>query len=464
MKRIALLLAVALSPVALAQSAPQDLAITVYNSGVALVADTRTVQVRTGEQVVELPGVSSMIQPTTVSFELPGAQVLEQNFDYDLLSPEKLMEKHVGQFVEVIRTNPGNGEVSRDRAKVLSVNNGVIVQIGNRIEVLRDDDIPTRVVFPEVPGNLRARPTLSIRVNGQRAGRGEAELSYLTRGLSWRSDYVASYDADDGLLDLQGWATLTNDTDTGFEDARVAVVAGDVQSSAPSPFQQYGGSYIPEPPRYDPRGMVRAGTQTGDAERIGDNYLYPLPGRITVAAKQTKQVGIVDATGVGAEKSYAFTNYGFNTTGPQAANVTVDFRNDDKALPAGTVRVYQKDARGQSRFVGEDQIGHSPAGSSMAIKVGQAFDVRVQPTLIDNDRVSDRVNEYEMRYRISNASPDAVTVRLTQNLPAGGYSDYEVLSESERHDEKFAQTITWEVEVPANGAKNLEFRLRESRR
>ena len=455
-------------PVAVwAQSAaePQDLSLTVYNSNIALVADTRQVSLRNGEQVIELPGVSSAIQPTTVTFDLAGATILEQNFDYDLLSPEKLMEKHVGQFVEIIRTNPGNGRVTTDRAKVLSVNNGVIVQVGNRIEVLRDDDIPTRVVFPDVPANLRAEPTLSIRVDGDRAGSRRAELSYLSGGMAWRSDYVANYDEGDGTLDLQGWATLTNDTDTTFENAKVAVVAGDVQSSASSPYQQYGGArYIPPPPRYNDGGIVRAGTQEGGAERVGDNYLYPLPGRITVRAKQTKQVGIVDAIGVVADKTYAFNAYGFNTTPPQAADVTVGFINDGTALPAGTVRIYQEDARGQSRFVGENRITHSPAGSRMSIAIGEAFDVRVQPTKTDTDTVGDRVTEHEMRYRLSNAGTRPVTVRVVQSLPAGGYADYEVLEENIRSTDRFASSITWEVEVPANGDRNLEFRLRETRR
>ena len=463
-----LLAAACLLPVAAwAQSAAvsQDLALTVYNSNIALVADERQVSLRNGEQVIELPGVSSAIQPTTVTFDLGGATILEQNFDYDLLSPEKLMEKHVGQFVEIIRTNPGNGRVTTDRAKVLSVNNGVIVQVGNRIEVLRDDDIPTRVVFPDVPANLRAEPTLSIRVDGERAGTRTAGLSYLTNGMAWRSDYVANYDEAEGTLDLQGWATLTNDTDTTFDNAKVAVVAGDVQSSASSPYQQYGGGrYFPQPPRFNQGGVVRAGTQTGGAERVGDNYLYPLPGRITVRAKQTKQVGIVDATDVAADKTYAFNAYGFNTTSPQAADVTVDFTNDGTALPAGTVRVYQEDARGQSRFVGENQITHSPAGSRMSISVGKAFDVRVQPTQTDTDTIGDRVTEYEMRYRVSNASPRPITVRVVQSLPAGGYASYDIISENIPNDQKFASSITWEVEVPANGDRNLEFRLRETRR
>ena len=465
----ALLLSTAASTAALAQDGPDELALTVYNNGLALVADTRRVELGAGEQVVELPGVSSEIQPTTVTFALPNAEILEQNFDYDLLSPQALMEKHVGEFIEVVRTNPGNGRVTRERARVLAVNNGVIVEIGNRIEVLREDDIPTRVVFSEVPENLRARPTLSIRVDSARAGSREAELSYLSGGLSWRSDYVANYDEAEGTLDLQGWATLTNTTETGFEDADVAVVAGGVASTAGGArggprFDQFGGQF--RPPSNPRGGPIReAGTEDGGAERLGDNYIYPLPGRITVRANQTKQVGIVDAEGIPAAKSYTFRAFGFQSDeSPQSVDVTVDFRNSNTALPAGTVRVYQRDASNRSQFVGEDEVGHVPGGSSLAVTLGTVFDVRVQPTVVRERNIGERVREITQRYRVSNAGADAVTVDIRQQLPAWAYADYEVLDETLGHEAVSASQLLWEVEVPARGETVLEFTVRERRR
>ena len=443
---------------ALAQTGPDEVSLTVYNSNLALVSEQRSLDLARGEQVVELPGVSSQIQPTTANFFVEGVEILEQNFDYDLLSPSKLMEKHVGQFVDVIRTNPGNGNVSKERAKVLSVNNGVVVQIGNTIEVLRDDNLPTRVVFPQVPENLRAEPTLSIRVDSARGGAREANLSYLTGGMSWRADYVASFDEDAGELALQGWATLTNNTETTFTDASVAVVAGDVAGRQnPNRYNQYNS----------PRGNFnRAGTQGVDTERLGDNYLYPLPGEITVRASQTKQVGIVDADGLDAGKVYVFDTYGFNTnSNPQSVAVRIGFTNEGTALPTGTLRVYQKDAQERSQFVGEDQIGHIPAGSDMAVKIGEAFDLRVQPTITEDKRISRKVRDVSMRYRVTNASKTKRIVEVRQRMPRAYWSaDYDVLSESQDHALDDAYTYIWKVEVPAEGEKLLEFTVRERSR
>ena len=446
-----------------AQSGPDDLALTIYNGGTALVADTRRIELEAGEQVVELPGVSSRIQPTTATFLADGVTIAEQNFDFDLLSPEKLMEKAVGEYVEIVRTNPGNGRVTRDRAKVLSVNNGVVVEIEGRIEVLRDDDIPTRVVFPDVPDNLRARPTLSVLVEADGAGSRNAQLSYLTRGLDWSADYVASFDEDAGRLDLQGWATLTNSTQTTFEDADVAVVAGEVAGVGRT--DRYGNP-IYRPNRQQPRGgMVRAGVEASDVERVGDTYLYPLPGRVTVRANQTKQVGIVDADGLVAEKVYEFRTYGFNTNSdPQSADVRVAFTNAGAALPEGTLRVYGRDASDRSQFLGEDRLEHTPAGSDLSLKIGEAFDIRVQPTVVSDERVSRRVRDVTMRYRVTNATDEARTVLVVQRFPGGAWAEYEVREESADHEARDAYIRVWPVEVGPEGEAVLEFTVRERTR
>jgi len=464
----ALLIGASLSLPAMAQvtkAAPTDIMMTVYNGDMALISDTRRVTLGTGEEVVELPGVSSQIRPTTATFIAPNIDILEQNFDFDLLSPEKLMEKAVGDFVEVVRTNPGNGRITRERAKVLSVNNGVVVEIDGRIEVLRDDDIPTRVVFPTVPPNLRADPTLSITLDSARPGARNANLSYLTGGLSWASDYVASFDEAAGTLDLQGWATLTNATETTFEDARIAVVAGDVAGVQQQQYDRYGNFNPRFNPQFNQRGNIRgAGTEGSDQERIGDNLLYPLPGRITVRANQTKQVGIVDAAGLKAAKLYEYRARGYNTnTTPQAVDVRVGFSNTGAALPAGILRVYQRDASDRSQFIGEDRLDHTPGGSDLAVKIGEAFDIRVQPTVTEDKRISRRVRDVSMSYKLTNASKQPVTVQIRQGT-SGRWLDTEVLSESQDHREADAYTYLWDVRVPAEGEETLTFSLRERSR
>src|SRR6185503_11002186 len=214
----------------------QRLAITIYNGGQALVQDVRSLDLPAGRQRIELKEVSNEIAPASVSLAAPDLAIVEQNFDFDLLTPSKLMEKAVGKQVQIVRTNPGNGQQVTETATVLAANEGVVLKIGDRIEILRDDGAPARVIFDGVPQNLRARPTLSVTVDSAKAGRRDATLTYLTRGLDWRADYVAVFDEKAGRLDFQGWITLINTTSTTFADVKADLVAG-------SP--QFGGAGAP---------------------------------------------------------------------------------------------------------------------------------------------------------------------------------------------------------------------------
>lgn len=447
-----------LAPMAMAD----DLALTIYGNSRALVSDSRDIRFERGTQTIELPGVSSQIQAETATFIADGVGINEQNFDFDLLSPEKLMEKAVGSMVEIIRTNPGTGRETRERAKVLSVNNGVVIQVGSKIEVLRDDNIPTRVIFDSVPTNLRANPTLSVNVESARAGTREANLTYLTGGLDWRADYVAVFDEDAGKMDLQGWATLTNSTKTTFENADVSVIAGTVDSAQSNNRNQYN-------PRFNGGNMRGAGTEASPQERVGDNYLYPLPGKITVKSNQTKQVGIVDAQGVTAAKVYEYRAFGYNNMDtPQSADVRIAFSNSragrlGEALPSGIFRVYTKDNSGRSQFIGEDSIGHIPGGSDMALKIGEAFDVKVKSQVASNKNIGRYVREIEMVYTVTNATDTDTEVFIRQRI-GGSYQDAEILSESVKSKRENAYTALWPVKVSAEGEATLRFKIRETSR
>ncbi|HEX7742622.1 MAG TPA: DUF4139 domain-containing protein, partial [Sphingobium sp.] len=295
MKAVRLLPLLGLLPsLALAQTAPAtdptgasaqgDVAVTIYNDNLALVQDVRQLSIPAGTTRIEFPDVSAQIRPETLSFATDGAAIVEQNFDFDLLSPAKLMEKAVGRTVTIVRTNPASGAEVREQAKVLSVNGGVVLQIGDRIEVLRDDGLPVRVIFDKVPANLRARPTLSVTVDSSRSGTRPAAIRYLTPGLGWSADYVALFDSKAGRIDVQGWVTLTNGSGTTYSNARTLLVAGSVN-------QNEGRGY--QPVR---RNNIRsAGTETAGRERLGDFYLYPLAQRTTIADRQTKQVSFLDA-------------------------------------------------------------------------------------------------------------------------------------------------------------------------
>jgi len=456
------------------KTAQGDVSVTIYNNDRALVEDRRTLDLPNGRTRQEFRDVSARIEPETVTLSGRGIGVVEQNFDFDLLSPQALMQKAVGQTVTLVRVNPATGAEVRERALVLAANGGVVMQIGNRIEVLRDDGLPTRVIFDSVPPTLRPRPTLSVTLESSGAGARPVTLTYLTPGLGWSADYVALYDDANGRMDVQGWITLTNSSGTPYINAKTMLVAGDVGQQR----SNYGGNYRrPAPP-----GLVRAGAQTSNRERLGDFYLYPLPERTTIADRQTKQVSFLDVHDTPVQRAYEFYSGWLQTANePQSASTVLRFSSAREqglgdALPAGTIRFYQRDARGNPQFIGEQAIGHTPMGSDVSLATGQAFDVKVRPIVDSRQSITyeqwkmserfrirspDGITYVEVeqpekrsyfrtkvRYLVTNASPKPVTVDVHQPVQSW---DSRITEESIKSERPSAEEVVWHVSVPANG-------------
>ena len=435
-------------------NAQGDLAITIYNGGQSLVQDIRQINFPAGRTRQEFPDVSAQIRPQTVSFAADGTAIVEQNFDYDLLSPNALMQKAVGETVTLLRINPATGAETRERAKILAVNGGVVLQIGPRIEILRDDGLPVRVIFDKIPPNLRAKPTLSITVESKSAGTRPATLSYLTNGLGWAADYVSLFDEKAGTIDVQGWVTLTNNTGTTFDNAKTLLVAGTPSGSGTA---GYGRSYRSP----GPGNLRRAGTETAPREQLGDYYLYPLPERTTIANAQTKQVSFLDVSKVPAQKIYQFTVDGFNNmTEPASAASVIKFTSSREgglgdAMPAGTVRFYQRDLRGDPQFIGENAIGHTPMGSELGLKTGDAFDVKVKATVVSRERRSPSIWRSSMSYLLTNARPQPVTLDLIQDGLDWYWDDTRIVTESQKSVRRDSDGTQWRVTVPANGEATI---------
>lgn len=460
------------------ETAQGDVAITIYNNDVALVQDVRQLPIANGRSRIEFPDVSARIRPETLSFNAADTAIIEQNFDFDLLTPQKMMEKAVGQTVTLVRTNPATGAETRERAKVLSTAGGVVIQVGDRIEVLRDDGLPVRVVFDRVPPNLRARPTLSVNVDSSRSGTRPAQIRYLTAGLGWSSDYVALYDEAKGTIDMQGWVTLTNTTGTTFTQADTLLVAGSPGSAGYSRRAFSPGS----------GNLVKAGTEAADREQLGDFYLYPISGRTTIANNQTKQVSFLDVQGVKARKVYART-IGWQQSDRNPVNVStaITFSSSrdgglGDALPAGTVRFYQRDSQGSPQFIGENNIGHTPMGSELSLRTGDAFDIFVKAEVEKREEITSsewqktaryrvikegevqstieverpkRFYRTTMRYTLTNAKTSAVDVDLTATGLWRGWwgDDYRIVREDIPGEQLNWDSRKWIVPVPAEGER-----------
>ncbi len=434
-----------------ARSADQPgrtLAVTIYADDLALIQDRRDIDVKGGRQRIEFQDVSAQIRPETVSLKAADIAIIEQNFDFDLLTPAKLMEKAVGHVVTIVRVNPATGAETREQAEVLATNGGVVLKIGERIEVLRDDGLPVRVIFDKVPDNLRARPTLSVTVNGGHPGTRSAALSYLTPGLGWRADYVALYDESDSKIDVQGWVTLTNSSGTTYENAQTLLVAGTPQLAG----MQHGAPGWRHTP---PRGTIQqAGTESGNREQLGDFYLYPLAERTTIANQQTKQVSFLDVHGVPAEHGYEYRNAWLASSGtPVSAKTVYRFSTSVHAglgdqLPAGVLRFYIRDKRGDPQFIGESAIEHTPMGSTLSLVTGEAFDVKVHTVVVKRTKIADLDWQTDMSYELSNAMTHPVTIDLLQD---GLWGESRIIAESQKSTRRSADSAEWQVTVPASG-------------
>ena len=441
----------------------QQVAVTIYNENLALVRDLRQVELGQGSVALALREVSARIRPETAllrSVDKPGSlNILEQNFDFDLLTPHKLLEKYVGKDVRLVRIHPQSGEERYESARVLAANDGVVLQVGDRIET----GIPGRLIYPDVPANLRDRPTLVIDLESLQAGQRQIELSYLTGGLSWRADYVVELDASDRLLDLSGWVTLTNRSGTGYRDALLQLVAGDVNRAREE--VRFRGDVVMET-------MAAKAAPQMQEEGLFEYHLYTLQRPTTIRDNQTKQVALLSAAGVPVQKEYRlqgsehYYRSRYGDLGQQLkVGVFVEFANrkEDRLglpLPKGVVRVYQQDREGRPQFIGEDSIDHTPENETVRLKLGDAFDVTANRKQTDFQKLGG-TSRYDYRFEsayevlIKNAKDEAITVTVAEPVPG----DWNMLSESHPHRKVAADTALWKIEVPAKGEERLTYRV-----
>ncbi len=355
------------------------LAVTLYADGFGLVTDRRTVTLAKGANSLAFEEVSPRMVPSSVLLTSgDGVRVLERNFEFDLLSPQALLERSVGKTVRVIRTRPDTGEERVETATVLAAGNGPVLRIGDRIETT----IPGRLVFDAVPAGLRAQPTLLVTADGANAGQAPLELTYLTEGVSWRADYAAELDAAGKTLGLSAWASLSNSTGVAFADADVQLLAGGVRREAERPMAAFKGA------------ALAAAAPAEDAmrrEAMGDVHLYTLPGKVTLANNQSKQVALLSAPAVPVTRQYVRQRWvgetpdrgGVGTPATYRPAVTLKFANVRESglglpLPAGVVRVYGRDSKGRIQFTGEQAITHTAAGEELTLNLGEATDIGIQ--------------------------------------------------------------------------------------
>jgi hypothetical protein len=441
-----------------------DLALTVYNSNIALIRDVRQLQLPAGTFRLKFMDIAATVNPATVHFrsltEPEKVGVLEQNYEYDLLEPNKLLNKYVGKEVTLVRSYMENGTTKHEeiKATLLANNNGPVWKIGN--------DIVTGVYgetyrFPEVPANLYDRPTLLMALENSGSHKQTIETSYLANNLSWNADYVLTVGRDDKAADLDGWVTLVNNSGTAFHNAKLQLVAGDLNRLQ-----------VPAAPRAKEAVLsYQAGAAGGQfqQENFSEYHLYTLGRRTSVEDKETKQISLLEGSGVPVEKLFVVNGQNFyyrnaqNPGSPLKDPVMVyyKFKNEEKAglgvpLPGGNLRVYQKDSKGGLLFIGEDHIEHTPKDEFVTVKIGNAFDIVAERKQTDFKKIGDRV--YEMEFAITLRNHKDTTVTIQVNEPIGG--DWEILSSTFPAQKTAAFAAQFNVPVKPNGESVLTYRFR----
>src|SRR5882724_483654 len=442
----------------------QSVNITVYNSNLGLVRETRRLMLPAGRIALRFADVTAQIRPETVhlaSLTAPSSlRILEQNYQYDLLNPAKLLDKFVGRDLTLVLRRYQNNTESFEpvEATLLSNNGGQVWRINGQIVIN-----PTNIAemrFPDLPKNLVATPTLVWDLDNNETSAQNVEASYLTNGMNWRADYVLLVNADDTKGDLQGWVTLTNASGSSFDDARLQLVAGDVNRVSEERSMALAGA------------MRKGAMDEAQFQEQGffEYHMYTLQRPTTIRDNETKQVSLLEAAGFEVKKEFVLNGQRYYYTGynnPGAAikekvGVFVQFHNAQTnklgmPLPAGTIRLYKKDDKGNQQFIGEDRIDHTPKDEDVRVKVGDAFDIVAERKQTDYKVIaSGHVYEYAYEIKIRNHKDTPVTIVV--NEPIGG--DWEMVTASFEAKKTAAFAAQFNVPVAKDGEATLSYRVR----
>jgi hypothetical protein len=440
-----------------------SVAVTVYNDGFGLVREVRDVDLGTGRVSLEFRDVSSKVEPNTVhvkSRSKGALSILEQNYRYDLLSPQKLLKKYEGKKIKLYRWNKETGKDETYEAEVLSVNdNQPVLKVGNEITY----GFPARYAFPEVPKNLIAEPSL-VWLLDSTAPKQTLEVTYLSQGFSWAADYVLTVGDEtagtsNSTADLVGWVTLSNDTSTSYENAQLKLVAGNVQRVRPP--ESMNGE--------DDKDSDGIPDQSGfKEESFFEYHLYTLDRPTTLLSNEQKQVTLLEGHGIQVHRQLIFYGASYYYRGSygqvvsnQKVGVYLEIANEEKnhlgiPLPKGTVRVYKADKSGSTQFIGEDAIDHTPRDEKLHIKMGESFDVVGDRKQTDFKAISTCIDE--TAWEISLRNHKDVADEILVNEPIEG--DWQILSSSQPYEKKDAHTFTFLAKVGARAETKITYRVR----
>ena len=426
----------------------QSVDVTVYNRDLALVREIRKVELPKGDFSFEFRDVPSRINPVTLLVSSSGKtrlELYEQNYEFDLMSKDKILQKYVGRDLAWIQEDG-----TRRTGTLLGMSNGPVYMVDEEIVF----EMPGRMALPELPDNLRARPTLVWLANAAAKGVAEVETSYLTGGFSWNADYVLQLDPEGKEAGLQAWVTVENRTGASFRSANLLLVAGDINQARPAMDTMMS---------LEAAGM-RKSAPAFQEETLYDYHMYTMQRPTDLLDNQIKQISLFDAAGIAVTKHYKlraqphfFRSMGRLNEKSKVA-VSYSFKNTKEnklgmALPAGIFRVYGRSDSGARQLLGEDRIDHTPKKETVELTVGNAFDIVAERVRTDSQKLADNLYRTSFEITIRNHREEPVVVEV--NEPVGGY--WEVVSESHDHRKVNASELAFDVPVPADGETVLKY-------
>lgn len=430
-----------------------ELSLTVYNGNRALVSQKRKIPLTRGELTLHYRDIAAEVMPQTVTVEADkGLFILEQNYEYDLISQQKLLEKYVGREVTIVHENEYSAKSETKTAKLLALNGEPVFEMDGSIHL----GIPGRIILPELPENLYANPTMNWIIRSQKEGDLDLSLSYLTNGISWVADYVLNLSDDEKSATLTGWVTLTNNAGTSFNNAQLKLVAGDVNQIQPQidPFAAPAMSSMDLFCMSEPEPVQE--------KEFFDYHLYTFPRKVTVRNNQIKQLSLLTAEGVKTVKRYSVTQDNFLYRGEYneqklPVSVTINFetgeRNSiDMPIPAGVIRLYKKDSDGSSVFIGEDRVKHTPVNEEISLRTGDAFDIKVDGRQLSYEEPSNKEHRSSYEVEIRNHKKSAVTLEVL--VPLSGV--WSIVNAPE-YRKINSELIAFDVDAPASGETKLNY-------
>ena len=442
----------------------KQISLTIYERDLAMVRDVRQLPLQNGDVNVRFGDISERIQPETVMLKnlSSGKLTVDQIcFDNNLLSKQTLLDHYVGKMVRVVRTNPVTGTETEEPAQILSVRNGIVLKIGDRIET----DVPGRIVFDRIPEGLHGKPVLTVGMTSKNGGGRRLELDYLTNGISWSAHYIARLNEKENRMNVSGWAVVSNNSGTEYREAKVQLIAGNPNVAMARPVLMAAAA---RSAKLDAMPVSNEASQ----ESFADYHLYTLPYRITLSNDQTRQYALLNSDDVRIVRkwvmngaSYYYRNRLSNAGDRLPVDMEIAFRNIagdglGVPLPGGTIRFYQTDDRGDQQFLGESRMSHTPVDGTVNLKIGESFDVtgsRKQTRFELLPSKDQATRKYESAYEIvlKNAKNKSVTVQIREPIPG----DWRVLQENYPHVRDGMMAV-WNIRVPANGQSILSYHVR----